>query len=121
MCFFSPSVTLFTLLICGLIGVHATTMCAPGTVWRPTPGTAFYWDLDTDISTADIESGSWAQVYDFDMSYITQDMVDLIHSINKTLLCYIDTAYEPYRNDSYKFTPEVLGNSMDGWPGQRVR
>eukprot|EP00026_Physarum_polycephalum_P011499 Phypoly_transcript_11729.p1 GENE.Phypoly_transcript_11729~~Phypoly_transcript_11729.p1 ORF type:complete len:251 (+),score=27.31 Phypoly_transcript_11729:368-1120(+) len=46
-------------------------------------------------------------------------MVDLIHATNRTLICYIDTAYEPFRNDSYKFVPSVLGKDMDGWPGQK--
>jgi hypothetical protein len=102
-----------------LLHIVSTSKCPNGTIWRPSPGTSFYWDLDQTISTANIYSSS-AQVFDFDMSYITSDMVDLIHALNRTLICYIDTAYEPFRSDSYKFVPSVLGKDMDGWPGQRV-
>jgi hypothetical protein len=93
--------------------------CPNGTLWRPSPGTSFYWDLTQTISVNNILSSS-AQVFDFDLSYITKDMVDLIHATNRTLICYIDTAYEPFRTDAYKFPPSVLGKDMDGWPGQRV-
>ena len=97
----------------------ASDKCPNATLWRPTPGTSFYWDLTPNISTANILSSS-AQVFDFDLFYITRDMVALIHALNRTLICYIDTAYEPFRTDAFKFLPSVLGKDMDGWPGQKV-
>jgi hypothetical protein len=35
------------------------------------------------------------------------------------VICYFDTQYEPNRPDSSRFTPEVLGSDIEGWPGQR--
>lgn len=110
---------LFLCLVVALFQATCAYKCPNGTIWRPSPGTSFYWDLTQTISTANIRSSN-AQVFDFDLFYITQDMVNLIHSLNRTLICYIDTAYEPFRNDSYKFVQSVLGKDMDGWPGQKV-
>lgn len=93
--------------------------CPSGTIYQPTTGTSFYWDLTNEVSTSSI-SNSNAQVFDLDLFYLTHEIVSLIHSLNRTLICYIDTAYEPFRNDSYKFTSAVLGKGMDGWPGQKV-
>jgi hypothetical protein len=33
------------------------------------------------------------------------------------VICYFDTAYEPYRSDSALLQP-YIGNPMQGWPGQ---
>jgi hypothetical protein len=60
-------------------------------------------------------------VFDLDVWYITPDIVDFIHSLNLTLICYIDTAYEDYRPDAYEFPPDVLGHDLDGWPGEKVK
>lgn len=109
--------TLFLCITAVLICIAHSQDCPSGTVAQPAPGTSFYWDLTPTPSVANIQS-SVAQVFDFDMFYITHDMVQLIHSLNRTLMCYIDTAYEPFRNDSYKFTKAVLGKEMEGWPGQ---
>jgi hypothetical protein len=46
-------------------------------------------------------------------------LINSLHAQGRAVVCYIDTAYEDYRPDSSQFTPEVLGNEIDGWPGQR--
>jgi hypothetical protein len=46
-------------------------------------------------------------------------LISTIHNKGSAVICYIDTAYEPGRPDSSQFTAAVLGNGIDGWPGQK--
>ncbi len=112
--------SLYSVLILWLAVARAKgTLCNDGLIWTPAPLTSFYWDLTNTVTIDAIKSTS-AQAMDLDVFYLTKEQVDLIHSLNRALICYIDTTYESYRPDAYKFTPEVLGNDMDGWPGQKV-
>lgn len=97
-------------------------MCPDGLIWQPTPGTSFYWNLTPNISTSTVLTAVetyHAQVLDLDLFYVTPEIVEMIHSMNRTLICYIDTAYEDYRPDAYMFPASVLGNDLDGWQGER--
>jgi len=46
-------------------------------------------------------------------------LIETLHKKGIAVICYIDTAYEPGRPDSSEFTAAVLGNGIDGWPGQK--
>lgn len=109
------------LLICVLYIVCINAkypQCANGTIWTPEPGTTWYWFLGEGVTTALVDSNP-AQVYDFDLFYTPTSVIEYIHRLNRTMICYIDTAYEPNRPDSSQFTKEVIGKDMKGWPGQK--
>jgi hypothetical protein len=48
-----------------------------------------------------------------------ESLISSLHTQGRAVVCYIDTAYEPGRPDSSQFTAAVLGNGIDGWPGQK--
>jgi len=58
-------------------------------------------------------------MYDIDMFDTAASLIQTLHSQGRAVTCYIDTAYEPDRPDSSSFTSAVLGNGIDGWPGQK--
>jgi len=92
--------------------------CPNGSVWQPEPGTSWFWDLSGSISPATVDA-NYAQAYDFDLFTVSQETISYIHSLNRTAICYIDTAYEPFRPDASQFPNKVLGHDMQGWPGQK--
>lgn len=77
--------------------------CTNGTVWTPLPGmhtcvattqnltisgTSWYWDLSEQISTATVDNNP-AQVYDFDLFYVSEGVINYIHQLNRTIICCI--------------------------------
>lgn len=88
--------------------------CASGSRWMPGPGTSWQWQLSGNVDTS-----FNVQVYDIDMFGASQTLIDKLHAQGRAVICYIDTAYEPGRPDSNQFTSAVLGNGIDGWPGQK--
>jgi len=58
------------------------------------------------------------QMYDIDMFDSATTLIAELQAAGRAVTCYIDTAYEPGRPDSSDFTAAVLGNDIDGWPGQ---
>jgi len=58
-------------------------------------------------------------MYDIDMVDASASLIQTLHTAGRAVTCYIDTAYEPGRPDSSQFTAAVLGNGIDGWPGQK--
>jgi len=89
-------------------------ICPAGTHYRPGPYTTWQWQLSGTVDTSfDV------QLYDIDMFGSSASLISTIHNKGSAVICYIDTAYEPGRPDSSQFTAAVLGNGIDGWPGQK--
>lgn len=89
-------------------------VCPAGTHYQPGPGTSWQWQLSGTIDTS-----FNVQVYDIDMFDASTSLITQLHNAGRAVICYIDTAYEPGRPDSSSFTSAVLGNGIDGWPGQK--
>jgi hypothetical protein len=88
--------------------------CPAGTHYRPGPYTTWQWQLSGTVDTSfDV------QLYDIDMFGASASLISSLHAQGRAVVCYIDTAYEPGRPDSAQFTSAVLGNGIDGWPGQK--
>jgi hypothetical protein len=85
-----------------------------GTIWRPAPGTSWQWQL-----TGTVDTSVDAQVYDIDLEGASASLINTLHGLGRKVICYFDVAYEDYRSDADSFPNEVLGNDMDGWPGER--
>ncbi len=80
--------------------------------WRPAPGTSWQWQLSGNLDTSfDVA------VYDIDMEESSEATIDALHAEGRKVICYFDTAYEPYRSDSAQLEA-YRGNPIDGWPGQ---
>jgi len=76
------------------------------------------WQLSSTPTIATINNAT-VEVFDLDLFDTPQATIDHIHSLGKAMICYVDTTYEPGRPDSSQFTASVLGNGIDGWPGQK--
>jgi len=107
---------LLVIVLCNIIIISdAAKLCPSGTWYRPKPGTTWQWQLQ---GTVDVNKYN-VDLYDIDMFGATTSLIDTIHGKGKAVICYIDTSYEPGRPDSSQFTSAVLGNGIDGWPGQK--
>jgi len=83
--------------------------------WRPPVGTAWQWQLDgrLDFSVS-------TPVYDVDGFETTAKQVSRLHKLGRHAICYVSAgSWERWRPDKDKFPSSVLGNVMDGWPGER--
>jgi hypothetical protein len=83
-------------------------------IWHPTPGTSWQWQI-----TGTIDTTVDAKVFDIDLFDSSDATIADLHGKGRKVICYFDTAYEPGRPDSARFTSAVLGNAIKGWPGQR--
>ncbi|MFJ4782470.1 endo alpha-1,4 polygalactosaminidase [Streptomyces sp. NPDC088794] len=82
--------------------------------WQPTPGVAWQWQLDGEVTpSVDVP------VYDIDGFENTAADVARLHRAGRKVICYINVgAWENYRPDKGEFPKSVLG-AGDGWAGER--
>lgn len=83
--------------------------------WRPETGTTFHvqyaGEIDLDLPV---------EVYNLD--YQTTRAADVAHLQQRGVasICYLNAgAFEDFRPDSDRFPAEVIGEPLDGWPGER--
>lgn len=83
--------------------------------WTPTGKPSWQYHLNaspdltvrTDVLTSDLDSTSAAQVAS-------------LHASGRRAICYVSAgSWEDWRGDAAKFPSAVLGNNLDGWPGER--
>jgi hypothetical protein len=84
-------------------------------VWQPSPGVSWQWQLSGEIDTSfDVA------MYDIDLFDTPQATIDLLHSNGRIVICYFSAgSYEDWRDDASQFPPDVLGDTLDGWPDER--
>jgi hypothetical protein len=86
-----------------------------GWVWQPVPGTGWQWQLSGTLDTS-IE----VEMYDIDLFDTLQPVIDGLHDDGRIVVCYFSAgSWEDWRPDKDDFPPEVLGNDLDGWEGER--
>jgi hypothetical protein len=83
--------------------------------WQPAPGTTwqiqFTGALDTSIDV---------QMYDLDLFETPQAVIDELHAAGRRVVCYFSAgSWEDWRPDASQFPESVLGNELEGWPGER--
>jgi len=87
------------------------------THWIPAEDTTFYWDLSNADSTVDNTVNVGA--YDIDGWNNSASEVAVLHARGLKVVCYMDVGtYEPDRPDSTDFPASLLGNGVQGWPGE---
>jgi len=90
------------------------SFCGAGKRWVPAPTTTWQWQL-----TGTLDTSFKVQMYDIDLYDSTAAQISTLHAQGKVVICYFSTQYEDWRPDAASFTPSVLGNNMDGWPGEK--
>lgn len=78
-------------------------------------GPTWQWQLSGHLDrTVD------AEVYDIDLFTTTAADVAALHKAGRKVICYLNAgAYEDFRPDSGEYPRSVLGEELDGWPGER--
>jgi hypothetical protein len=86
-----------------------------GWIWRPAPGTSWQWQLTDPIDTS-VE----VEMYDIDLVDTPQGVIDGLREAGRTVICYFSAgSWEDWRPDKDEFPPEVLGNTLSGWPDEK--
>lgn len=84
-------------------------------IWRPATSDTwqiqFSGDLDTTIE---------ADIYVVDGFEIMPEEIESLHQDERKVICYLNAgAWEDWRPDASGYPTEVLGEVMEGWPGER--
>ncbi|KAF4632538.1 hypothetical protein G7Y89_g5585 [Cudoniella acicularis] len=86
-----------------------------GTFWKPSAGLTWQIVLQSPLgSTAPNVS-----VYDIDLFDNNATIVDTLHSLNRSVICYFSAgSYEDFRSDSNQFLKSDYANPLKNWPGE---
>lgn len=90
-------------------------MTSGQTIWQPSPGTNWQWQLKGSIDTSfDVE------MYDIDLFDAPQSVIDQLHADGRVVICYFSAgSWEDWRDDAGDFPASVLGKPLDGWPDEK--
>lgn len=87
----------------------------PGWIWQPAPGTLWQWQLDGET----IDTSFAVSMYDIDLFDTPEATIRGLRP-ERIVICYFSAgSWENWRPDADDFPPAVLGNPLDGWPGER--
>jgi hypothetical protein len=101
--------------ICAALALLVSAPAASASWWAPPKNLSWYWQL-----SGAVDNSHPAAAYDIDGFDNSASEVSLLHSPGKHVICYIDIGtYEPGRPDSKQFPAGLLGNGVQGWPGER--
>lgn len=83
--------------------------------WTPELETSWQWQLQGRIDTSvDV------QMYVVDAFDVRARIVDRLHEDGRAVVCYVSAgSWEEWRPDADRFSNELLGRELDGWPGER--
>lgn len=95
----------------------ALSVTAPaGARWNPVPTTE-PWQIQL---AGKLDLSVRAPVYDFDGEANSARTVRALHRRGRRAICYFSAGtFEPYRSDSRRFPPAVLGKRLKGFPDER--
>lgn len=103
-------------------GVAGSTFTSPAATAPSSPGIPalaprlswqiqYSGELDTEIDV---------DLFNLDLFEVPGFVVDELHQDGVFVVCYFSAgSYEDWRPDSTEFPPEVLGERLPGWPGER--
>ena len=83
--------------------------------WIPAQSDTWQWQL-----TGTIDTSYQVHVYDIDLFDAPQSTIDNLKAQGRKVVCYFSAgSAENWRPDYSKFLPSDLGNSVQGWSGER--
>lgn len=87
-----------------------------GDSWiKPIPFSTWQWQLQGNINTT-----YSVQLYDVDLFTTSTSSIQALQAIGIKVICYFSAgSYEDFREDSNKFLPSDLGNTLDGFADER--
>jgi hypothetical protein len=85
------------------------------TWYQPPVGITWQWQLSGPVNTS-YDAG----LYDVDLFDVDIAQISQLQSEARRVICYFSAgSYEQWRPDADQFSDQVLGNALDGWPGER--
>jgi len=91
------------------------TPSTPLSIWRPTPGTTWQWQL-----VPPLDGSVNAQVFDIDLFENDASVIARLHASGVKVICYTSVgSLEDWRPDAGKFPDEVVGRDYPGWSGEK--
>ena len=88
---------------------------ASGEIWQPAPGTSWQWQLSGTIDTT-----VNVTMYDVDLFDTSQAVIDQLHTDGRIVICYFSAgSWEEWRADAAAFPQAVIGDPLEGWPGEK--
>ena len=85
------------------------------TWWTPQPGQS--WQVQYE---GEIDLNLDVDIYNLDLFETNTDDIQTLHARGVKVICYLNAgAWENWRPDSQEFSPDLLGKSYVGWPGER--
>lgn len=86
-----------------------------GEWYKPETNTSWQWQLQGDINTS-----YNVQVYDIDLFDTNTTLIQSLKDEGKKVICYFSAgSYENWRSDKESFPSSLLGNTLDGWAGEK--
>lgn len=86
-----------------------------GAWYKPAPLATWQWQLLGSVNT-----GYNVEIYDIDLFDSSDALIQQLQASGKRVICYFSAgSYEDWRSDAGSFNSAVLGNTLDGWPGER--
>jgi hypothetical protein len=84
-------------------------------IWQPAPGTSWQWQLSGDLDTSfDV------QMYDIDLFDAPSATITQLQAAGRAVICYFSAgSWEDWRPDAGDFSEALLGEPLEGWPGER--
>jgi hypothetical protein len=83
--------------------------------WRPVPGTS--WQIQF---TGALNFSFDVLMYDLDLFDTPQATIDALNAQGRRVVCYFSAgSWEDWRPDAGQFPAEVLGQDLEGWPGEK--
>jgi hypothetical protein len=102
------------LLLSLALFLHMTGL-ARSEPWQPAPGTSFEWILQGYRGIIPSQDA-----IDVDLFDTTASQVAALRANGKKVICYISVgSWENWRPDKNDFPASIIGNPLDGWPGER--
>jgi len=87
----------------------------PAGWWQPVPDTSWQWQLSGTIDTS-----FNVAMYDIDLFEAPQGTIDSLHADGRVVICYFSAgSWEDWRPDAADFPAEVIGDPLEGWPGEK--
>lgn len=85
------------------------------TWYQPPVDITWQWQLSGPVNTS-YDVG----LYDVDLFDVDIAQISQLQSEARRVICYFSAgSYEQWRPDADQFSDQVLGNALDGWPGER--
>ena len=111
-----PCVNRLVLALAMLWITSASTATPAPSGWQPEPGATWQWQLDTP----DIDAIPDVAIIDLDGVDASRETVARLHDHGIRVICYVSVGtWEDWRPDAAAFPPELIGDLVEGWDGER--